>query len=64
MLGLLSEEKESLFRLKMRAIGDSYHRMATNRCPYYRKEQMEKCNQWLEEMTKILEENDFTNPNI
>jgi hypothetical protein len=56
MLSLLTEEKQDLFKLKIRLIGDSYHRMATNRCIDYRKEQMDKCDQWLEEMTKILEE--------
>jgi len=55
MLSLLTEEQRDLFKMKMRLIEDSYYRMTTNRCPDYRKEQMEKCDQWLEEMTKILE---------
>ena len=56
MLSLLSKEQKELFNLKRNLIADSYHRMATNRCVDYRKEQIDKCNQWLEEMTKILEE--------
>lgn len=59
MLNLLSEEQREMFESRANLIKDSYHRMATNRCFDYRKEQMMKCEKWLEEMTKILE--DWTN---
>lgn len=56
MLSLLTKENHNLFKMKMELIGDSYYRMATNRDSDYREEQMVKCDQWLEEMTKMLEE--------
>jgi len=55
MKSLLNEEELNLFNLKQYAIVDSYNRMATNRDPDYRNEQLEKCKEYLEEMTQIYE---------
>jgi len=46
----------SKYNKNLNLIVDSYRRMSTNRDINYRKQQLEKCAEWLEEMTIILEE--------